>query len=118
MDDADLGQTVRELQHSLATLEQRHNDLVLKAQVLSIKAAGGTWGWDRFLSEPEFWENVYDSGMADCARRCIDELRERNAACDATYAAGSSEWHHCRSVALADAALCQDRCSAANPVIP
>lgn len=118
MDDADLDQTVRELQQSVADLERRHNDLVLKAQVLSIRAAGGTWGWDRFLSEPEFWENVYDSGMADCASRCIRDLQAAKAACDAEHTEGSSEWNHCRSVALADAVLCQNRCSAANPVIP
>ena len=118
MDDADLGQTVRELQESVADLERRHNDLVLKAQILSLKAAGGGWGWDRFLSEPEFWENTYDSGMADCASRCVSNLQQANAACDANHTMGSTEWTDCRSVALAEATQCHARCSAANPVIP
>ena len=118
MDDTDTRQAIRELQQSVAALQRRQDDLALKAQVFAIKAAGGTWGWDRFLSEPEFWENVYDSGMADCASRCIRNLQRAYASCDTNHTKGSPEWAHCRSVALADAALCQDRCSEANPVIP
>ena len=108
---------VRDLQQSVAALEQRHNDLVLKAQIFSIRATR-TWGWDKFLSEPEFRENTYDSGMADCAGRCIRNLNDEYRACDLAHDNGSTEWANCRSEALGRAVLCQERCSDANPIVP
>lgn len=117
MDDEDLLTTVQELQRSVAALEQRYKDLVLKAQIFSIRATR-SWGWDRFLSEPEFWENIYDSGLADCQGRCIKNLTAAYRACDDTYEKYSTEWENCRREALDEAALCQERCSDANPVEP
>jgi hypothetical protein len=117
MEDADLVKAVRELQKSVAALEQRNNDLVLKAQIFSIRAAGN-WGWDRFLSEPEFWENIYDTGLADCQGRCIRDLNAGYKACDDTHEKFSTEWKNCRAEALSRAIFCQDNCADANPVVP
>ena len=118
MEDADLAKAVEALQESVAALEKRNKDLVLKAQILSIRATTGNWGFDRFLSEPEFWENIYDSGLADCQGRCIRDLTAGYRACDANHEEGSPEWNACRSEALDRAVLCQKRCSEANPVVP
>ena len=117
MENDGLDKVVQELRDSVAAFEQRHNDLVLKAQIFSIRATR-TWGWDRFLSEPEFWENTYDSGMADCAGRCIRNLTEEYKACDAAHDKNSTEWQNCRAEALGRAVLCQERCSDANPIVP
>lgn len=103
---------------SPSALEKRNKDLVLKAQILSIRATTGNWGFDRFLSEPEFWENIYDSGLADCQGRCIRDLTAGYRACDANHEEGSPEWNACRSEALDRAVLCQKRCSEANPGVP
>ena len=103
---------------SPSALEKRNKDLVLKAQILSIRATTGNWGFDRFLSEPEFWENIYDSGLADCQGRCIRDLTAGYKACDANHEEGSAEWNTCRKEALDRAVLCQKRCSEANPVVP
>ena len=75
MEEAALVNAIEELQKSVAALEKRNNDLVLKAQIFSIRA-GRNWGRDRFLSEPGFWENIYDSGLADCQGRCIKDLNQ------------------------------------------
>ena len=117
MDDADLVKAVQELQKSVAALEQRNNDLVLKAQIFSLRAVR-SWGWDSFLSEPEFWENIYDSGLADCQGRCIKNLQEEYKACDTAHERYSTEWENCRAEALGRAVLCQERCTDANPVVP
>ena len=116
-EDADLVNAVRELQTSVAALEQRNKDLLLKLQVFSTRAAT-SWGWDKFLSEPEFWENTYDSGMADCQGRCISTLNAEYRACDTAHEKYSAEWQNCRVEALGRAVLCQERCSDANPVVP
>lgn len=117
MEADDRDKVVRELQETVARLERRHDDLVLKAQIFSLRATR-TWGWDRFLSEPEFWENTYDSGMADCAGRCIRTLNDEYRACDAKYDENSTEWQNCRAEALGRAVLCQERCAEANPAVP
>ena len=117
MKDGDLEQVVRQVQGSVAVLEERNRDLVLLAQLFSLRASR-TWGWDRFLSEPEFWENIYDSGLADCQGRCIRDVNEANAACYSSHAEGSTEWQNCRRKALDAAVLCHEPCSAANPPTP
>lgn len=117
MEDSDLGKAVEDLQKSVAALEQRNKDLVLKAQIFSMRAVG-SWGWDSFLSEPEFWENTVDSGMADCAGRCISNLARANKACDTQHANDPLAWEACRKEAVAASVACHANCSASNPVIP
>jgi hypothetical protein len=117
MEDVDLTQAVHELQRSVAALEQRNKDLVLKLQLFSTRAESN-WGWDRFASEPEFWENIFDSGLADCQGRCITNLQESYAACDRNHQKYSPEWHACNDEARARSVACQRACSGAHPVVP
>ena len=117
MEDADLAKTVEALQKSVAALEERNKDLVLKLQIFGIRATRN-WGWDRFLSEPEFWENIVDTGLADCQGRCIKNLNTAYAACNSAHTPGSQEWLDCRKEALDTCVLCQDRCADANPIVP
>lgn len=117
MSEADLVAEVEALQKSVAELERRNNDLVLKLQIVSTRLAP-TWGWDKFLSEPEFWENISDTGLADCQGRCIRALQTHYQACDLNHEKYSSGWLQCRSEALSNAHLCQERCTEANPIDP
>src|SRR4051794_29658766 len=64
------------LEARVEALEKRTTDLTLKSQIVGSLGFGKT-GLDIFFGEPEFWENPYDSGQADCAKRCISELVER-----------------------------------------
>jgi hypothetical protein len=84
MSDADLARDVEALQASVAELEKRNKDLVLKLQIVSTRLAP-TWGWDKFLSEPEFWENISETGLADCQGRCINGLQAHYKACDTNH---------------------------------
>ena len=117
MEEVDLAQAVRELQRSVAALEQRNKDLVLKLQLFSTRPVGN-WGWDRFASEPEFWENIFDSGLADCQGRCITTLQRDYAQCDLNHSKYSPEWNACMDEARDRSVACQRACSGANPVVP
>jgi hypothetical protein len=106
----ELAKTVEGLQERVAELEKRNSDLTLKAYMLSTHLLGRS-GLDRFFAEPEFWQRVYDSGLADCQSRCIRNLQTSYAACDKNHAKDSPEWRACRATALDEATLCQQRCS-------
>jgi hypothetical protein len=110
MEKNDLVKTVEGLQERVAELEKRNSDLTLKAQMLSTHLLGRS-GLDRFFAEREFWENTYDSSVADCQSRCIRNLNTAYAACDENHAKYSVQWLACRATALDEAALCQQRCS-------
>jgi hypothetical protein len=102
---------IEALQDRVETLEKRTSDLALKGRIVG--SLFGKTGLDIFFGEPEFWENPYDSGQADCARRCIEDLTERRKACEAMT--DSAERQACYQSAVNDAALCQSRCSQAFP---
>jgi hypothetical protein len=106
----ELAKTVEGLQERVAELEKRNSDLTLKAYMLSTHLLGRS-GLDRFFAEPEFWQRIRDTGLADCQSRCINDLHTAYAACDANHTKGSAEWQACYATALDDAALCQKRCS-------
>lgn len=56
---------------------------------------------------------TYDSGGADCAKRCIEESKKAQESCaKKTDLVASKE---CYDEAAARAALCQDRCDASFP---
>jgi hypothetical protein len=114
MNDRGLAKTVEELQEAVAALERRHDDLALKTQMMSSRLLG-SWGWDRFLSTPEFWENVMDVGLSECAKACIEENQRRRAAiaelpCEERAAAYAQ--------AAADVAQCQKNCADRFPITP
>jgi hypothetical protein len=114
MEESGLIRRVEALQEAVAALEKRNSDLALKAQIVSSQLFGKV-GLDRFFAEPEFWENTYDSGQADCSRRCIEELHTAYAACDAQHPEGSEERANCRAIALANSSKCHQRCAEAFP---
>jgi hypothetical protein len=114
MEESDLVRRVEALQEAVAALEKRNSDLALKAQIVSNQLFGKV-GLDRFFAEPEFWENTYDSGQADCSRRCIEELQAAYAACDKQHPEGSEERANCHATALADSVICHKRCAEAFP---
>ena len=108
----DPADNVEALRARVEELERRTGDLALKSQIVSSQLFGKT-GLDRFFGEPEFWENPYDSGQADCSRRCIEELTVNREACDAI--ADSTKRQNCYAEALSRAATCHTRCAQRFP---
>jgi hypothetical protein len=83
-EETDLAKAVEALQAKVETLEKRNSDLALKGQIIGGLLFGktDTFGLDRFFGEPEFWENTYDSGQADCSARCSKNYQEEMQACN------------------------------------
>ncbi|MCA1600203.1 MAG: hypothetical protein LC776_00685 [Acidobacteria bacterium] len=103
---------VAALQANVATLEKRNSDLALKGRIVSSQLFGAT-GVDRFFAEPEFWENSYDVGQAECSRRCIEELTAQRKACEDITDA--TERERCLQDALDRATTCHKRCAEMFP---
>ena len=101
-----------DLQSRVEALERRTNDFALKGQIISSQLFGKV-GLDRFFGEPEFWENTYDSGQADCSRRCIKDLTAHRQACEALL--DPAERQRCYQEAADNAALCHERCAQSFP---
>ena len=102
--------TIADLEEKVGQLERRVNDFGLKGQILGSLTPSWATGIDRFLEEPEFWENTYDASQAECARRCIEENKAMREACSALQ--DSAERLACYQDALARTTLCQARCAA------
>ena len=75
----ELARKVQALEGRVEALQKQAEDLALKSRIASGLLSQG--GLADFFQSPEFWENTYDSGEADCARRCIAELQQLRAAC-------------------------------------
>jgi hypothetical protein len=99
------------LEDRVARLEARTNDLVLKSRIAG--SLFGKSGLDLFFDAPEFWENTYDSGEADCSLRCINDLTARRKVCAAKPTA--AERLACEAAAVSDAVICQSGCSQSFP---
>jgi hypothetical protein len=97
------------LEAQVATLEKRHSDVVLKMRVVS-GLLGSTL--DNFFASPEFWEKTYDSGQADCAKRCSSTLTATLKEC--MKIADDTQRQKCIADAVKTASDCQTRCSASN----
>lgn len=108
-DDA-TAKKIADLEAKVAALEKRNNDLTLKTRIVS-----GIFGSPlrRFFDADEFWENPYDSGQADCARRCITALTASNKVCSAKP--DGSDKDRCFADALERATTCQTGCSKSFP---
>jgi hypothetical protein len=107
------------LEAKVKKLEKRNSDLVLKNQIVSYLLTNPFRSPLRdFFASPEFWENIYDSGQADCSQRCIDELKAGYKACDENYEAGTDAWNTCRKEKLDRAETCHLNCSGAFPPAP
>jgi hypothetical protein len=112
-DTARLTKRLAALAARVKKLEKRNSDLVLKSQIASHQLFRSPL--EEFFASPEFWENTYDSGEADCSKRCIDNLQASYRACDSRHPEGSPEWNACRAEALDRAANCHRNCSGAFP---
>jgi len=108
-DDA-TAKKVAELEAKVAALEKRHNDLTLKTRI-----GGSLFGspLHRFFTSDEFWDNTYDSGQADCAKRCITALTASNKACNDKP--DGPDKVNCFKDALERGTNCQRGCSASFP---
>ena len=64
---------IAELEKQVKAAQDQNRDLRTK---MAARQALGQWGWDNFLSQPEFWQCTYDSAWSDCANRCTKATGE------------------------------------------
>ena len=103
---------VAELEAKVATLEKRNDDLELKGRMAGRSFPFGS-PLENFFNADEFWENPYDSGQADCARRCVETLQSERRACEAITDCAQRE--RCFTDVVQRASNCQTNCSRSNP---
>ena len=102
---------VVELEARLDTLARRNSDLALKGRIVSSQLFRSPL--EDFFASPEFWENTYDSGQADCSRRCIETLTVHRKACEEI--ADETQRLQCFQEASDRATTCHKQCSASFP---
>ena len=102
---------VSALEGKVEKLEKRNNDLALKGRIVSSQLFGSPL--DNFFASDEFWQNTYDSGQADCAKRCISMLTSERKACEDI--ADDTQRLHCFQDATDRASNCQTQCSLSPP---
>jgi len=95
------------LEQRAEAMERKSDDLALKSKIVSSQVFGSPL--DNFFSADGWWENPYDSGQADCARRCIAAAATQRAACPKKEV--ESERLTCYQEASDSAANCQRQCS-------
>ena len=98
---------VAALEKRVEALEARSTDLALKGKIISSQVFGSPL--DNFFASEGWWENPYDSGQADCARRCIAAAATHRATC-ATMTVDADRLK-CYQEASDNAANCQRQCS-------
>jgi outer membrane murein-binding lipoprotein Lpp len=104
--DEQLSTRVQTLESDVAALQRRADDLALKNQITSSLLFRSPL--EDFFQSPEFWENTYDSGQADCAKRCIAELQTHRQAC---LQLPENQRLACFQEATDRASRCQTQCS-------
>jgi hypothetical protein len=100
-------QRVQTLEANAQELQKKVDDLRLKSRIVTSSRLGRS-PLEDFFNSPEFWENTYDSGQADCARRCIEANQQHRAEC-AKLPANAQE--ACYRDALDRVTNCQKGCS-------
>jgi hypothetical protein len=103
---ADLGKRISALEADHAALRTQADNLQLKSRIVSGLLHRSPL--EDFFASPEFWENTYDSGQADCANRCIRANTETRAACAAITDVARRQ--KCYDDALASVTACQRGC--------
>lgn len=98
---------VAALEQRVEVLERKSEDLALKSKIVSSQMFGSPL--DNFFAEEGWWENPYDTGQADCAKRCIAAAATHRAACAEKDV--DSERLACYQEASDNAANCQRQCS-------
>ena len=104
--DDQVAKKVQALESKLDALQKQTDDLKLKNEISSSLLFRSPL--DDFFNSPEFWERTYDSGKADCAKRCIKELQTARAAC---MTRPEGQRLQCFQEATDRAAACQKGCS-------
>jgi hypothetical protein len=102
---------VAALEAKLDTLAKRNSDLALKGRIVSSQLFRSPL--EDFFASPEFWENTYDSGQADCANRCIDALTAHRNVCMGKT--DEEERLQCFQEASDRATTCHKGCSESFP---
>lgn len=105
--DGRLSARVQTLETNVAALQKRNDDLALKGRIASSLLFRSPL--QDFFASPEFWENTYDSGQADCAKRCIADAQAHRAQC--AQIANEAQRLQCYQDASDRAATCQRQCS-------
>lgn len=109
--DAAATKRIAALEVKVAELEKRNNDLKIKGRIVASSLFGSPL--ENFFSSDEFWENTYDSGQADCAKRCTATLQTELAACQAIT--DCAQRQQCIKDAVERASNCQTQCSKSHP---
>jgi outer membrane murein-binding lipoprotein Lpp len=110
----ELNARVEALENEVASLKQEQDqiekkvsDVRLKGRISSNYSVFGS-PLEQFFQAAEFWENTYDSALADCQARCIDEIKPRREACEEIEDA--SERINCFKDASAMGQRCHQEC--------
>ncbi|MFO0872442.1 MAG: hypothetical protein U0575_00535 [Phycisphaerales bacterium] len=111
---AALDAKVAGLETKVADLEKRNNDLKVKGRIVASSLFGSPL--ENFFASDEFWENTYDSGQADCAKRCAATLQTELAACQKIT--DCAQRQQCIKDAVERASNCQTQCSKSHPPVP
>lgn len=98
---------VKELESKVVELQKKVDDLQLKGQIVTGQLA--RINIDRSFYTAAFWNQVYDSGQADCARSCIAALNLERDAC--AQKPTDELKTQCYIAATDRAATCQQRCT-------
>lgn len=105
--DAALERRLQAIESGHTTLQRQVEGVTLKSEVTSSLLFRSPL--QDFFASPEFWQQTYDSGQADCARRCIRANQEQRAAC-AKLPAGADQ-ARCYDDALQRVTACQRGCA-------
>jgi hypothetical protein len=105
--DSQLSARIQTLENSVAALRKENDDLALKGRITSSLLFRSPL--EDFFASPEFWERVYDSGMADCASRCIRQIQQHRAQC--AQIQNANQRLQCYQEAANRGAQCQRQCA-------
>lgn len=103
---AALEQRLQAIEVSQAALRTQAENVALKSEITSSLMHRSPL--EDFFSSPEFWENTYDSGQADCSRRCIRDNQQHRAACARLTGTAREQ---CYNEALQRVTACQRGCA-------
>jgi hypothetical protein len=105
--DDQLTKKVQALETKVDSLQKQLEDQTLKSQIASSVIFMSPL--QQFFHNSDFWKKVYDSGQADCAKRCIDTTTAERKEC--AKKTTDSEKLKCYQDASDRAANCQRGCS-------
>jgi len=105
--DDQLSKKVQALESKVDSLQKRLDDQRLKTKIASSLLFQSPL--EQFFNAPEFWENTYDTGQADCSNRCIKELQDVREQC--SKKTDANERLKCFNEASERAANCHTQCA-------